>query len=200
MRNNYLEWFHRPAWQRLLCQQLIVIPLMLGFYFFVWQDNQREIHALQNNITEQQHNTTRSQQRITELPSLPDIQQQIQQITLELGQGNDNSSKNISPKNATVLKRLHLPLTHSGSQLMEWKSHRENNQVFWHIMLSLNYEQFLHFLHEIQQLQPPLLIKHLTITPVDDSLTVRMVLSDIVFSDMTLPNTVHPEPVHGEKS
>lgn len=195
MGNNYLEWFHRPAWLLVLLQQLFTLPLLLGFYFLVWQENQYEIDTLQHNITEQQHSTRLSQQQLTELPPLSDIQQKIQRTTAELGQDNQ-----IPPKHTTVLKRLHSPLIHSGSQLIEWKTHKENNQVFWHIMLSLNYVQFLHFLNEIQQLQPPLLIKHLTITPADDWLTVRMVLSDIPLPEMTLPNRIKTAPVHEEKS
>ncbi|AOM41842.1 hypothetical protein [Xenorhabdus hominickii] len=204
MNNNYLEWFHRPMWQLLLSQQLmVIIPLLLGFYFFVWQEKQHEIYTLQDSIGEQKHNTTLSQQRLTELPSLTDIQQQIQRITAELGPDSylstqSDPTQNVSPQNtfspnATVLKRLHLPLTHSGSQLMEWKSQKENDHVFWHIMLSLNYDQFLHFLSEIQQLQPPLLIKHLTITPVDDWLTVRIVLSDMPLPEMVPSNSGHEE-------
>ncbi|SFU82896.1 hypothetical protein [Xenorhabdus koppenhoeferi] len=222
MRSNYLEWFHRPVWQQFLWQQLVIILLLMSFYFFIWQENQHKIHAFQRHITEQQNNATQSQQRIKELPSLFDIQQKIRQITAELGQNNyihsrDVYSRDISPKGipsknepshkATVLKRLHLPLIHSGSQLMEWKSYKENNQIFWHIVLSLNYDQLLHFLSEIQQLQPPLLIKHLTINPIDGNLIVRIVLSDMTLSDleppdMNLPNKIQPASVNGngEKS
>ncbi|CDG89062.1 hypothetical protein [Xenorhabdus bovienii] len=178
MKSNYLVWFHRPAWQLFLLQQLLVIPLILSFYFWVWQENEYAIHDLQLNITEQKHSSTLSEKRIAELPNLSDIQQQIQQLTAELSQGSNILHNNIPQKNATVLKRLHQPLTSSGSQLMEWKSYRKGNQIFWHIMLSLSYDQFLHFLNEIQQVQPILLIKHLTIIPVDSDLTVRMVLSD----------------------
>ncbi|CDH05348.1 conserved hypothetical protein [Xenorhabdus bovienii str. oregonense] len=177
MKSNYLVWFHRPAWQLFLLQQLLVIPLILSFYFWVWQENEYAIHDFQLNLTEQKHNSALSEKRIAELPNLPDIRQQIQQLTAELSQG----SNNIPQKNATVLKRLHQPLTSSGSQLIEWKSYREGNQIFWHIMLSLSYDQFLHFLNEIQQVQPVLLIKHLTIIPVDNDLTVRMVLSDVLY-------------------
>ncbi|WP_237387504.1 hypothetical protein [Xenorhabdus sp. Sc-CR9] len=221
MRSNYLEWFHRPVWQQCLLQQLVIILLLMGFYFLVWQENQHKIHAFQRHITEQQNNAAQSQQRIKELPSLFDIQQKIRQITAELGQNSyihsrDIYSRDISPKGipskneshkVTVLKRLHLPLIHSGSQLMEWKSYKENNQIFWHIVLSLNYDQLLHFLSEIQQLQPPLLIKHLTIKPIDGNLIVRIVLSDMTLSDseppdMNLPNKIQPAPVNsnGETS
>ncbi|MDX7998722.1 hypothetical protein FE394_05825 [Xenorhabdus sp. Reich] len=204
MENNYLEWFHRPAWQLLCLQQLITIPLLLGFYFFVWQDNQHKLHTLQSSITEQKHNAKLSKQRLSELPPLSELQKQIQQMTSELGQNNHEATEH-----TTVLKRLHLPLIRSGSQLVEWKSLRENNHVLWHLMLSLNYDQFLHFLNEIQQLQPPLLIKHLTIIPAGDLLTVRMVLSEIALSEMALsdtalpnmtrPNKVRPIPVHEDK-
>ncbi|MEQ1977318.1 hypothetical protein [Xenorhabdus sp. SGI240] len=180
MRNNYLEWFYRPVWQQLVLQQLLIISLLLGFYFLVWQKNRYEIHTLQSNIKQQQHNVVLSRQKLAELPSLSETQQQIQHMATSLTpDGHLSSSKN----NTTILKRLHIPLTHSGSQLMEWQIHKENEHVFWHIMLSLNYGQFLHFLNEIQKLQPPLLIKHITITPADDNLTVHMVFSDTAFSD-----------------
>ncbi|OTA20608.1 hypothetical protein Xbed_01413 [Xenorhabdus beddingii] len=190
MKNNYLEWFHWPTWLLFLLQQLLTIPLLLGFYFLAWQDHQYEIQALQSNITEHQHNTMQYQQRIAALPSLHDTQQKIQRITTELGQDTQATSKP-----ASVLKRLHMPLIHSSGQLIEWKTHKENNQLFWHIKLSLNYAQFLHFLDEIQQLQPPLLIKHLTITPADDWLTVRMVLSDIPLPETTLPEIAQPDRI-----
>ncbi|MDE9565318.1 hypothetical protein KKI93_14930 [Xenorhabdus bovienii] len=183
MKSNYLVWFHRPAWQLFLLQQLPVIPFILSFYFWVWQENEYAIHDLLLNLTEQKHSSALSEKRITELPNLSDIQQQIQQLTAELSQGGNILLNNIPQKNATVLKRLHQPLTSSGSQLMEWKSHREGNQIFWHIMLSLSYDQLLHFLNEIQQVQPVLLIKHLTIIPVDNDLTVRMVLSDVLHEE-----------------
>ncbi|MDC9606648.1 hypothetical protein [Xenorhabdus griffiniae] len=175
MRNNYLEWFYRPVWQQLVLQQLLIISLLLGFYFLVWQKNRYEIHTLQSNIKQQQHNTVLSQQKLAELPSLPETQQQIQHMTTSLAENDPLSS---SKNHTTILKRLHIPLTHSGSQLMEWKIHKENEHVFLHIMLSLNYGQFLHFLNEMQKLQPPLLIKHITITPADDNLMVHMVFSD----------------------
>ncbi|OKP03688.1 hypothetical protein [Xenorhabdus eapokensis] len=179
MRNNYLEWFYRPVWQQLILQQLLIISLLLGFYFLVWQKNRHEIHTLQSDIKQQQHNAVLSEQRLAALPSLPETQQQIQHMTTSLAQNSyPSSSKNIPSQNTTILKQLHIPLTHSGSQLMEWKIHKENEHVFWHIMLSLNYGQFLHFLNEIQKLQPPLLIKHITITPTDDNLMVRLVFAD----------------------
>ncbi|MDC9581503.1 hypothetical protein PSI15_08005 [Xenorhabdus sp. PR6a] len=209
MRNNYLEWFYRPVWQQLTLQQLLIILLLLGFYFLVWQKNRHEIHALQSNIKQQQHNTILFQQKLAELPSLPETQQQIRRMAANLAQNSDlslrnTSSDNIPAQNTPILKRLHMPLIRSGSQLMEWKSHKENEQVFWHIRLSLNYGQFLHFLREIQKLQPPLLIKHIAITPVDtpadDNLTVRMVFSDVALSDTTLPNISLPDPADKEKS
>ncbi|AYA41628.1 hypothetical protein HZS38_14885 [Xenorhabdus nematophila] len=210
MKSNDFEWFHRPAWQQLLWQQLVIILLLVGFYFGVWQENQHEIDALRSSITERQYHTAQSQQHIKERPSLSDIQQQIQHIKRELDQDSNISSKGISsknapPKNTNVLKRLYFPLLHSGSQLIEWKNHRENNQVSWHIVLSLNYGQFLYFLSEIQQLQPPLLIKHLTIKPMNDNLTVRIVLSDIVLSDIEQPDITLPDKIqsvsgYGDKS
>ncbi|SFN73966.1 hypothetical protein [Xenorhabdus japonica] len=225
MRNNYVEgfsqpwfykqwsykqWFYRPFWQQFALQQLLIISLLLGFYFLVWQKNRLEIHALQSNIKEQQHNAVLSQRRLAELPSLPETQQQILRMAANLDQNSypslrHISPKNISPQNTTILKRLHIPLIRSGSQLMEWKSHKENEKIFWHIMLSLDYDQFLHFLNEIQKLQPPLLIKHLTITPADGSLTVRMVFSDLALPDMAvsdviLPNDALPDPTYEEKS
>ncbi|OTA15985.1 hypothetical protein Xvie_02324 [Xenorhabdus vietnamensis] len=206
MRNNHFEgfyqqWLYRPVWQQLALQQLLIISLLLGFYFLIWQKNRHEIHTLQDNIKERQHNATLSQRRLAELPSLPETQQQIQQMAANLDQNSYPSPRHISPKqNTTILKRLHIPLIRSGSQLMEWKSHKENEQIFWHIMLSLNYDQFLHFLNEIQKLQPPLLIKHLSITPADGNLTVRMVFSDLALSDMALLNSTFPDPIHGEKS
>ncbi|CDG15784.1 hypothetical protein [Xenorhabdus doucetiae] len=209
MRNNYLEWFYRPVWQQLTLQQLLIILLLLGFYFLVWQKNRHEIHALQSNIKQQQHNTILFQQKLAELPSLLETQQQIRRMAANLAQNSDlslrnTSSDNIPAQNTPILKRLHMPLIRSGSQLMEWKSHKENEQVFWHIRLSLNYGQFLHFLREIQKLQPPLLIKHIAITPVDTpadgNLTVRMVFSDVALSDTTLPNISLPDPADKEKS
>ncbi|MDC9590275.1 hypothetical protein PSI23_13490 [Xenorhabdus sp. XENO-10] len=225
MKNNYVEgfsqpwfyqqrfykqWLYRPVWQQFALQQLLIISLLLGFYFLIWQKNRHEIHALQSNIKEQQHNAILSQRRLAELPSLPETQQQILRMVADLDQNSYPSIRHISPKNislqnTTILKRLHIPLIRSGSQLMEWKSHKENEQIFWHIMLSLNYDQFLHFLNEIQKLQPPLLIKHLTITPADGSLTVRMVFSDLTLPDMTvsdviLPNDALPDPTYEEKS
>ncbi|MBD2796416.1 hypothetical protein ID856_07695 [Xenorhabdus sp. 18] len=209
MRNNYLEWFYRPVWQQLTLQQLLIILLLLGFYFLVWQKNRHEIHALQSNIKQQQHHAILFQQKLAELPSLPETQQQIRRMAANLAQNSDlslrnTSSDNIPAQNTPILKRLHMPLIRSGSQLMEWKSHKENEQVFWHIRLSLNYGQFLHFLREIQKLQPPLLIKHIAITPVDTpadgNLTVRMVFSDVALSDTTLPNISLPDPADKEKS
>ncbi|PHM44723.1 hypothetical protein Xmau_01435 [Xenorhabdus mauleonii] len=218
MGNNYLEWFHRPVWQQFFAQQLIIVLLLAGFYCFVWQERQHEIHAIQSRIAEQQDNVALSQQRITELPSMPDIRQKIQQITAILSQGSlistqKSPTETQTTKNTSILKRLHQPLAYSGSQLMEWKTYRENNHTFWHIILSMNYGQFLHFLNEIQRLQPPLLIKHLTITPSeitpnDEKLIVRMALSEadesnidpsgIPSSDSALPAANPPaNSLHG---
>ncbi|PHM74025.1 hypothetical protein [Xenorhabdus kozodoii] len=208
MKNNYLEWFYRPVWQQVVLQQLLIISLLLGFYFLIWQNNRHEIHSLQSNIKQQQHNAVLFQQKLAELPSLSETQQQIQRITTSLAQNSHLSVRNIaSAQNTTILKRLHIPLIQSGSQLMEWKIHRENEHVFWHIMLSQNYDQFLHFLNGIQTLQPPLLIKHITITPADDNLMVNMVFSEgalpaIVPPDRDLPTIPisHPDPADREKS
>ncbi|WP_340611245.1 hypothetical protein [Xenorhabdus bharatensis] len=175
MKNNYLVWLLRPAWQLFLLQQLVIVPLILGFYFFVWQGNKNAIHSFRFKIAEQKNDIALSQTRFSELPDLTELHQQIQQITANL---DSNSHITSSPK-TTVLKRLHQPLTRSGSQLMEWKSRKEGHQILWHIILSLTYEQLLLFLSEIQQLRPLLLIKHLTITPADNGLTVRMVLADM---------------------
>ncbi|WP_319929750.1 hypothetical protein [Xenorhabdus santafensis] len=212
MGNNYLEWFHRPVWQQFLAQQLIIILLLSGFYFFIWQERQHEAHALQGRIAEQQNDVVLSQQRIAKLPSMPDIQQKVQQITTMLSQGSfiPVSTEMGTTKNTSILKRLHQPLAHSGSQLMEWKTYRENNHVLWHIVLSLDYGQFLHFLNEIQLLQPPLLIKHLTITPNEEKLTVRIALSEAAesnrepfgtpSSDSALTETYPPaNSLHGGK-
>ncbi|MBD2814807.1 hypothetical protein ID850_08515 [Xenorhabdus sp. Flor] len=179
MRNNYLVWLFRPIWQLFLLQQLVIVPLILGFCFFVWQKSEDVIHSLQIKLTEQKNDLALSQNQFSELPNLTELHQQIQQITVELGQNGHISS----PLKTTVLKRLHQPLVNSGSQLMEWKSIKEGDQVLWHIILSLTYEQLLRFINEIQQSQPILLIKHLTITPVDNSLTVRMVLKDIGYEE-----------------
>ncbi|MDC9592954.1 hypothetical protein [Xenorhabdus sp. IM139775] len=211
MKNNYLEWFYRPVWQQLVLQQLLIISLLLGFYFLVWQKNRHEIHVLQNNIKQQQHHAILFQQKLAELPSLPETQQQIQRMAANLAQNSDlslknASSENVPAQNTPILKRLHMPLIDSGSQLMEWKSLKENEQVFWHIVLSLNYGQFLHFLSEIQKLQPPLLIKHIAITPTDipadNNLTVRMVFSDVTLPDLSetaLPTISLPDPADKEK-
>ncbi|PHM33179.1 hypothetical protein [Xenorhabdus innexi] len=180
MKNNYLIWLFRPAWQLFLLQQAVIIPLILGFYFFVWQGNKNAIHSLRSQITEQRNSITLSQNHFSELPALTELHQQIQQITARLNQnGHMTLPTKAAPTKTTVLKRLQQPLTRSGSELMEWKSHKEGHQVLWHIILSLTYEQLLLFLSEIQQLRPLLLIKHLTITPADNSLIVRMVLADM---------------------
>ncbi|WP_233420677.1 hypothetical protein [Xenorhabdus nematophila] len=104
MKSNDFEWFHRPAWQQLLWQQLVIILLLVGFYFGVWQENQHEIDALRSSITERQYHTAQSQQHIKERPSLSDIQQQIQHIKRELDQDSNISSKGISSKNAPPQK------------------------------------------------------------------------------------------------
>ncbi len=210
MRSNNVEWiyqwFYRPVWQQLVLQQLLIMVLLLGFYFWVWQQNRHDIYAFRINIKEQQHNVAHAQQQLVERPPLVEIQQQIQHMTTSLAQNSDLSlpHKNTPPQNTTVLKRLHLPLIRSGSQLMEWKSLKENEQMLWHIMLSLNYEQLLHFLNEVQKLQPPLLIKRITVTPDNGHLTVRLVFSDFSLPEMTLSetaisNTAFPAPVHEEE-
>ncbi|MBD2820559.1 hypothetical protein ID852_07605 [Xenorhabdus sp. 42] len=200
MGNNYLEWFYRPMWQLLLLQQFIVILLLLSFYFFLWQNNQQKLQSLRGSLAEQHHHTTLSQQRLAELPRITDIQKQIQQVTAEIGQNTPPITHLAALKQVTVLKRLHFPLIRSGSQLIEWKIHKENDQVFWHIMLSQSYDQFLHFLNEIQQLHPPLLIKHLSINPVDGGLNVRMVLSDTSLPDAALPKADIPDKAEANLS
>ncbi|MDR0218938.1 MAG: hypothetical protein LBI71_08665 [Enterobacteriaceae bacterium] len=200
MKNNYLVWLFRPTWQLFLLQQGVIVPLILGFYFFVWQENEEAIHAVRLKITEQKNNIALSQAKFSALPALTELHQQIQQTAAELGQ-----SDNISPspktvaEKKTVLKRLQQPLANSGSQLMEWKKAKKGEQTLWHITLSLTYEQLLHFLSEIQQLQPILLIKHLTITPTDGSLTVRMVLADMILDDIVLDDITLADLHGGEK-
>ncbi|MBD2781812.1 hypothetical protein [Xenorhabdus szentirmaii] len=200
MGNNYLEWFYRPMWQLLLLQQFIVILLLLSFYFFLWQNNQQKLQSLRGSLAEQHHHTTLSQQRLAELPRITDIQKQIQQVTAEIDQNTPPITHLAALKQVTALKRLHFPLIRSGSQLIEWKIHKENDQVFWHIMLSQSYDQFLHFLNEIQQLHPPLLIKHLSINPVDGGLNVRMVLSDTPLPDAALPKADIPDKAEANLS
>ncbi|KMW72458.1 hypothetical protein TI10_13410 [Photorhabdus luminescens subsp. luminescens] len=172
IKSDYLWWFAKPTWLLFIWQQAIIMPFLILFYLFFWQEKAEQRSSLTQKIADQQINTKAAHERLNQLPLLEDIQQHINQIENELSKPRQNAVK------ITAIKQLQQPLINSGAQLLEWQRKKEGEKTLWQITIYLNYEQMLNFLEALQALYPPLLIKQLSISPSGEFLNVKITLSE----------------------
>ncbi|WP_036768190.1 hypothetical protein [Photorhabdus australis] len=178
IKSDYLWWFAKPALLLFIWQQAIIIPFLILFYLFFWQErNEQEINLTQE-IAAQEINTKSTNDRLNQLPLLENIQQNIHQIENELSKPSQNAVK------ISAVKQLQQPLINSGGQVLEWQRKKEGDKTLWQIMIYLNYEQMLDFLDALQALYPPLLIKQFSVSASGEFLNVKMTLSETSYEEL----------------